>query len=332
MIVDMHAHVFTRKALAEVDEKIKKYAPQLTVEAGKYHIVTGERHTALIELMPGVDNLKDRLRVMDEAGVEVQVVSVTPGNFCYEAPPDAGVVISAVQNDAIADMVADYPGRFVGCATVPLQDLGAAVEELNRCVRDLGFTSVEIGSNVAGRNLDSPELMSFYSEVERLGIPIVVHPNNNAGADRMSRYYLGNIVGNPLDTTIAVGSVVFGGVLEKFKRLTFCWAHGGGFWPYQIGRFDHGYNVRTEPKANIPMHPSEYASRMFYDTITHSEAALSYLISLMGAGNVLYGTDYPWDMGDYDAIPMIERMKGVNAGDKAIILGDTSARLFNIVA
>ncbi len=332
MIVDMHAHVFTRKALAGVDKKIKRYAPQLIVEGGKYFIVTGERSTGLLQLMPGVDDVEGRLRAMDEAGVDVQVISVTPGNFCYEAPPDAGAVISSVQNDAIADIVGDYPGRFVGCATVPLQDPGAAVEELNRCVRDLRFTSVEIGSNVAGRNLDSPELMPFYSEVAQLGIPIVVHPINNAGADRMTRYYLGNIVGNPLDTTIAVGSVIFGGVLEKFKKLTFCWCHGGGFWPYQIGRFDHGYEVRPEPKANIPRPPSEYASRMFYDTITHSEAALAYLVSVMGAGNVLYGTDYPWDMGDYDAIPMIKGMKGIKAGDKASILGETSARLFNVTA
>jgi aminocarboxymuconate-semialdehyde decarboxylase len=330
MIVDMHAHVFTRKALAELDKKSKRYAPQLKVEAGKYSIVTGEKSTGLLELMPGVDDVDGRLKAMDEAGVDVQVISVTPGNFCYEAPPEAGAIISAVQNDAIADMVGDYPSRFVGCATVPLQDPGAAVEELNRCVRDLGFTSVEIGSNVAGKNLDSPELMPFYSEVERLGIPIVVHPINNAGADRMTRYYLGNIVGNPLDTTIAIGSVVFGGVLEKFKKLTFCWVHGGGFWPYQIGRFDHGYQVRPEPKLNIPQQPSEYKSRMFYDTITHSEAALGYLVSVMGAGNVLYGTDYPWDMGDYDTITMINAMRGVKAGDKAGILGETSIRLFNI--
>ena len=332
MIVDMHAHVFTGEALAGVDSKVKRYAPQLIAEAGKYVIVTGERSSGPLETMPGLVDVGGRLRFMDEAGVDVQVVSVTPGNFCYEAPPEAGAVIAAVQNDAIADMVGDHPERFVGCATVPLQDPGAAVEELNRCVRDLGFTSVEIGSNVAGRNLDSPELVPFYSEAERLGAPIVVHPINNAGADRMGRYYLGNIVGNPLDTTIAIGSVVFGGVLEKFKKLTFCWVHGGGFWPYQIGRFDHGYEVRPEPKANIPKPPSEYASRMYYDTITHSEAALGYLVSLMGVGNVLYGTDFPWDMGDYDTIPMIKGMRGIKARDKAGILGETSARLFNVTA
>ena len=332
LIVDMHAHVFTKEALAGVDRRYRKYAPQLMVEGGKYVIVTGDRSSGPLEPMPGFGDVEGRLRFMDEAGVDVQVVSVTPGNFCYEAPPEAGAVIAAVQNDAIADMVGDHPERFVGCATVPLQDPGAAVEELNRCVRDLGFTSVEIGSNVAGRNLDSPELVPFYSKAERLGTPIVVHPINNAGADRMGRYYLGNIVGNPLETTLAVGSVVFGGVLEKFKKLTFCWGHGGGFWPYQIGRFDHGYAVRPEPKANIPKPPSAYASRMYYDTITHSEGALSYLVSSMGVRNVLYGTDFPWDMGDYDAIPMIKGMRALKVEDKARILGETSAKLFRVKA
>jgi aminocarboxymuconate-semialdehyde decarboxylase len=135
-----------------------------------------------------------------------------------------------------------------------------------------------------------------------------------------------------METTLAVGSVVFGGVLEKFKGLTFCWGHGGGFWPYQIGRFDHGYEVRPEPKANIPRPPSTYTSRMYYDTITHSEGALGYLVSSMGAGNILFGTDFPWDMGDYDAIPMIKGMRGVKAGDKARILGETSAKLFRVKA
>jgi len=330
LIVDMHAHVFTREALAGIGSQYMKYAPQLTVEGGRSFIVTGGRLSEPMEPMREFYDATERLRLMDETGVDVQILSVTPGNFCYEAPPEAGLAIAMAQNDAIASMVEGHPDRFVGCATVPLQEPEAAVGELNRAVKDLGFTSVEIGTNVAGRNLDSPELIPFYAEAERLETPIVVHPINNAGADRMGRYYLGNIVGNPMETTLAIGSVVFGGVLEKLKRLTFCWCHGGGFWPYQIGRFDHGYEVRPEPKANINVPPSCYVSRMYYDTITHSEVALEYLVSSMGVENVLFGTDFPWDMGDYDAIPVIRGMKGVEAMYKSRILGETSAELFKI--
>ncbi len=329
MIVDMHAHVFAREALAGIDNRYKKYAPQLTVDGGKSFIVTGGISSGSMEPMREFYDTAERLRLMDETGVDVQIISVTPGNFCYEAPHEAGLAIATAQNDAIAHIVEENPDRFVGCATVPLQDPRAAVGELNRAVKDLGFTSVEIGTNVAGINLDSSELMLFYAEAERLEVPIVVHPSNNAGADRMVRYYLGNIVGNPMETTLAIGSVVFGGVLEKFK-LTFCWCHGGGFWPYQIGRFDHGYEVRTEPKVNIKALPSSYVKRMYYDTITHSEGALNYLVSSMGADNVLFGTDFPWDMGDYDTIPMIRDIKGIDTRDKARILGETSTKLFKI--
>ncbi|MCX6655449.1 MAG: amidohydrolase family protein [Candidatus Bathyarchaeota archaeon] len=330
MIVDMHAHVFAQEALAGIDDRYKQYAPQLTVEGGKSFIVTGGRSSGPMEPMRELYDTAERLRLMDEIGVDVQIISVTPGNFCYEAPHESGLAIALAQNNAIACIVEEHPDRFVGCATVPLQDPRAAVAELNRAVKDLGFTSVEIGTNVAGRNLDSPELMPFYNEAERLGAPIVVHPSNNAGADRMVRYHLGNIVGNPMETTLAIGSVVFGGVLEKFKKLTFCWCHGGGFWPYQIGRFDHGYEVRTEPKVNIKALPSSYVKRMYYDTITHSEGALNYLVSSMGADNVLFGTDFPWDMGDYDTIPMIRDIKGIDTRDKARILGETSTKLFKI--
>jgi aminocarboxymuconate-semialdehyde decarboxylase len=330
LIVDMHSHVFTAEALAKVDKKYRKYAPQLRVEAGKHVIVTGERSSGPMLYMPGFGDVPGRLAAMDKAGVDMQVMSVTPGNFCYDAPPEASAVISAAQNDAIAGMVEGHPERFVGCATVPLQDPETATRELNRCVRDLGFTSVEIGTNVVGKNLDSPEFAPFYAEAERLEAPIIVHPVNNAGADRMGRYYLGNIVGNPAETTIAIGSVVFGGVLEKYPKLVFCWSHGGGFWPYQVGRFDHGYEVRQEPKANIGTPPSGYVGRMYYDTITHSEAALGYLVSSMGAGNVLYGTDFPWDMGDYASIPLIKATKGIKPGDRSKILGETSAELFKI--
>lgn len=330
MIVDMHAHVFTADALAKVDVRYRRYAPQLRIEAGSHVIVTGERSSGPMPYMPGFSDVAERLAEMGRTGVEVQVVSVTPGNFCYEAPADAGGAISAAQNDAIAGMVEAYPDRFVGCATVPLQDPESAAAELNRCVRDLGFRAVEIGTNVAGLRLDSPGLAPFYAEAERLGTPIIVHPINNAGAERMKGYYLGNIVGNPAESTLAVGCVVFGGVLDRYPGLVFCWSHGGGFWPYQVGRFDHGYDVRPEPRQHIARRPSEYASRMYYDTITHSEGALGYLVSSMGAGNVLYGTDFPWDMGQYDSIPVIKSSRLIPDGAKAGILGGTSARLFGL--
>ena len=308
----MHAHVFAENALSGLRKLYGSHVPRLTLNQPEFY------------------DSKKRVKMMDEHGVDVQVLSVTPGNFCYAAPPEAGAAISQAQNDAIHGMVAEIPGRFIGSATVPLQDVEAARQELDRAVKDLGFTSVEIGTNVNGTNLDSPTLNPFFSKAEALGMPIIVHPINNAGADRMASYYLGNIVGNPMETTLAIGSVIFGGVLEKHRGLRFCWAHGGGFFPYQIGRFDHGYRVREEARANISKPPSEYLDAMYYDTITHGEPALSFLVKRMGAERVLYGTDFPWDMGEYDSIPRIGEMKSLSDKERAMVFEENSAKLFNI--
>ena len=311
MIIDMHAHVFAEDALGRLRKSYGRHVPSLTLNQPEFY------------------DAKRRIALMDEHGVDVQVLSVTPGNFCYSAPPEAGVAISRAQNDAIHEMVTGNPGRFIGSATVPLQDVEAAQQELDRAVKDLDFTSVEIGTNVNGVNLDSPTLEPFFSKAETLGVPIIVHPINNAGADRMTRYYLGNIVGNPMETTLAIGSIIFGGVLERHKRLRFCWAHGGGFFPYQIGRFDHGYKVREEARANIRKPPSEYLGAMYFDTVTHGEPALSFLVKRMGADRVLFGTDFPWDMGEYDSIPMISEMSSLSEGEKTRVFEENSAKLFN---
>jgi aminocarboxymuconate-semialdehyde decarboxylase len=331
MNIDMHAHIFTREALSKIERKYKAYAPRLLLDAkGRYFTIINGRSSGPVEPMEQYYDVKKRIKMMDDEKVDVQVLSVTPGNFCYDAPSEAGLAISVAQNDAIANIVAAYPGRFIGSATTPLQDVDVAVEELDRAVKDLGFTSVEIGSNVAGRNLDSLELWPFYEKVQELDIPIIVHPTNVAGTDRMQRYYLSNIIGNPLDTTIAIGSVIFGGILEKYERLKFCWAHGGGFFPYQIGRFDHGYSVRTESKVNISKSPSEYLKTMYFDTITHSVPALRFLIDSMGSDKVLLGTDFPWDMGEYETVSTITGMNSLVAEDKERMLGGNSSKLFKI--
>ena len=310
MIIDMHAHVFTEAALKKLRNQYGEYIPRLTQNQPEFY------------------DARKRIAMMDERGVGAQVLSVTPGNFCYAVPPEVGIAISQTQNDAIHDMVIENPDRFIGSATVPLQDPEAAVQELDRAVKDLSFTSVEIGTNVNGANLDSPVLEPFYDKTEALGVPIIVHPINNAGADRMTRYYLGNTVGNPAETTLAIGSVIFGGVTERHKELSFCWVHGGGFLPYQIGRLDHGYRVREEARANIMKPPHGYLDKMYFDTITHNEPALVFLIKQMGADKVLYGTDFPWDMGEYDSIPMIKGMNSLLDEERAKVLGENSYRLF----
>ncbi len=331
MIIDAHAHVFTRDALRKLERGYGQYVPRLAEDArGRLWIVTGGRASGPTDPMPQFWDIKERLRLMAEEEIDMQVVSVTPGNFCYDAPAEAGRAIAAAQNDAIAKLVEDHPDHFVGCATVPLQDIDATVAELDRSVKDLGFRAVEIGSNVNGTNLDSMTLWPFYEAAERLGVPIEVHPTSNVWSERMGKYYLGNIVGNPAETTLAIGSVILGGVAERFPGLRFVWAHGGGFFPYQVGRFDHGWEVRQEPKMQIRKKPSSFLGQMYFDTITHWETSLRYLIEAVGVDRVLLGTDFSWDMGDYDIVGQLRNAPFLDEVARRKLLGENSVKLFKI--
>src|SRR5437763_8960580 len=168
-----------------------------------------------------------------------------------------------------------------------------AADELRHAMGKLGLRGVHIGSNVAGKNLDDPELEPVWATAAELGAFILLHPINVAGADRLSSYYLTNLIGNPLDTTIAAACLVFSGVMERHPQLKICLAHGGGFVPYQAGRLVHGWQVRTEPKRKLTKPPTDSLKRFYFDTIVHSKEALEFLVDTAGADQVLLGSDYP---------------------------------------
>ena len=275
-----------------------------------------------------VFDVEKRLDFMDREGIDMHVLSVIPPNFLYDTPPEVAMDLARAQNDAIAEIVQAYPGRFIGAAHVPLQNVQDAVEELDRAVEELGMTSVQIGTDINGEKLDSPSLWPFYEEAEKLDAPIIVHPNNPTGSEKMRKYYLSNLIGYPLETALGIASVIFGGVLERFGGLKFCWAHGGGFLPYQIGRLDHGYRVRPEPKTAIIRPPSEYFKMMYFDTITHSLLALEYLIGVVGIDRVLMGSDFPFDMADPNPVHSIQSVRTITSEEKKKILGSNSSKLF----
>ena len=222
-------------------------------------------------------DLERRIGDMDRTGVHRQVLSVPPFTFFYDQDPHLAVETCQVQNNRIAEILAQHSERFFGFAAVPLQDPELAATELERAI-GLGLHGAEICTNVAGRNLDEPELDEFWAKATLLDVPILLHPHNVAAMDRLGKYYLNNLIGNPLDTTIAIGSLIFGGVLDRFPTLKLCFVHGGGYFPYQWGRLEHGYHVRTEPHIHAAKAPREYLDRFSFDTITHSMGALEYLI------------------------------------------------------
>jgi aminocarboxymuconate-semialdehyde decarboxylase len=202
-----------------------------------------------------------------------------------------------------------------------------AAAELTRAVRQLGMHGAMIGSNIAGRNLDDPSLEPVWAAAAELGAFMIIHPTNVAGADRLRSYYLNNLIGNPLDTTIAAACLVFGGVMQRHPKLNVCLVHGGGFVPYQAGRWVHGWHVRPEPKVNVKQSPEPWIDRFYHDTILHAKPQLEFLVSSVGASRVLLGSDYPYDMGTGECVRQVAALGIGDDGKAAILNGNAKALL-----
>jgi aminocarboxymuconate-semialdehyde decarboxylase len=323
--IDVHTHVLTEETAA----LLRKEAPAVPVtitpidDAGATLDVGG---TVYRPFPRGGFDLVQRLRDMDAAGVDVQVLSATPQTYLYNQEAALGVATSIIQNDQMAKHIAAHPGRFMGIATLPMQAPEKAAGELTRTVRKLGLQGTMFASNIMGKNLDDPSFEPVWATAEELGAFIFIHPNNVAGVERMRSYYLNNLIGNPLDTTIAAACLIFGGVMDRFPKLKVCLAHGGGFTPYQAARWEHGWKVRPEPKKNVKTQPVDIARRFFYDTILHSALVLEFMIGHVGADHVLMGSDYPYDMGMLDCVDHVRCLK-ISDADKAAILGQHAQTL-----
>lgn len=309
MKIDVHAHFTPRDCCGLVDASGRPVGFVITTDSSGQELVSADG----INLGPIARLMYDpeaRIKEMDKIGLDMHAVSVSPISFFYYFDADQGLSLSRRQNDCLAEWVRAYPGRFVGIATVPMQDVGKAVAELERAVTQLGFKAVEINTNINGKNLDEPEFLPFFEKAQALDVPVFLHPHFVVGAaDRLSRHYLINLVGNPTDTTIAVASLILGGVMEKFPKLKIVCAHAGGTTPYIKGRWDHGYSHLFGTKIDIPKPPTEYVKRLYFDTIAHYKPALMYMINDHGADHVVLGSDYPFDMADADPISTVKNLE-----------------------
>ena len=323
--IDTHTHILTQETAA-----------LLTKAGAKVSITPDNADTAALDVggvlyrpfPTGGFDIARRLQDMDAAGVDVHVLSATPQTYLYKLEPARGAVTSALQNDQIARHIAAHPARFMGLATLPMQDPVLAADELKRAMTKLGLKGTMFASNILDKNLDDPVFEPVWSVAQELDAFIFIHPNNVAGAERLRSYYLQNLIGNPLDTTIAAACLVFGGVLDRFPKLKVCLAHGGGFTPYQAARWEHGWKVRPEPKVHVKKQPQNIARRFLYDTILHSDQALEAMLGLVGIDNVLLGSDYPYDMGMLDCVARVRSLK-VSDADKASILSRRAERLLS---
>lgn len=295
-----------------------------------YDGVAFDRRRQVYPVMPRYYDLELRLQEMNGMGLDAAVISAAPIIFHYWDEPQRATEVSRVNNDAIARLVRGAPGLYVGLGQVALQDTELAIVELQRCMRELGFAGVQIGSNVDGEYLGSDRLRPFFAAAAALDALLLIHPYNGAGADRMTRYYIRNSIGNPLDTSLAMADLVFAGRLEEFPNLKLVLCHAGGLLPYVSGRVDHTWRVRPESKT-IPAPPSFYFKKMWYDTITHDSEALAFLIGSVGAGQVVLGSDYPFDMADMTPLARVAALP-LTTADRAAVYGGNARALLGEAA
>lgn len=251
-----------------------------------------------------------RLEEMDATGVTMQVLSTIPVLFNYWAKPADGYETSRFFNDHIATTVNNDPKRFIGIGTVPLQDVDLAIKEMERCVKELKLPGLEIGSNINGKNLSDKSFIPFYEAAEELGCALFVHPWEMMGETQMQQYWLPWLVGMPAETSRAICSMIFGGVLEKFPSLRVAFAHGGGSFPFTIGRIEHGFDVRPDLVAiDNAISPRQYIGKFWIDSLVHDQHALEYLLKTMGDHTICLGSDYPFPLGERHPGKLIEEMK-----------------------
>ena len=292
--------------------------------------VLGQERTNSYPLPRETYDVEMRLKDMKRMGVERQILSIVPVLMFYSLDPGQSLEIAVSLNDALCDLAREHPGAFSCMATAPLQAPQAAADELGRAVKK-GHRGVQIGANVAGKNLDDPGLDIFWAKAAELDAPIFIHPAAARGfEDRLQKYYLSNFIGNPLDTTVSVACLIFGGVLDRFPSLKFLLSHTGGFTPWIRGRWQHGYGERREPKEHGAKDPEQYFGKLYYDTIIHNADCLEFAAKTLGAGNVVYGTDYPFDMGDLCPAREIPGLSRLSPAEQEKILSGNARGLYKL--
>ncbi len=279
------------------------------------------------------DRLTDpatRVEDMDAMGIDVQALTVTPAQTYCWAEPDQGRAAARLINDHLADVAAGNPERFVAMGTVPLQDTELAITEMERCVNELGMRGLQLATNVAGEELSAPRLEPFFAKAEELDLFLFLHPVGFNQGGRLINHHFGNLIGNPLDTTVCIMHLIFDGTLARHPGLKICVAHGGGFLSAYPARMDHAYHAREDCRLHIEEPPTTYLKQLYFDTMVFGDDQLKYLIDKYGPDRVLLGTDYCADMGETDPLGLVESIADLSQDDRDAICGLNAAALLRI--
>ena len=326
--VDIHCHVHI-PAAAEIAEPHFRleFEPALRF-AGELSQVVNRQQAA--DRMPHLTTIDHRLIDMDKMGIDLQTIIPPPFQAYYWLDPDVGMKAAERVNDGLAEIVDAMPDRFIAFGTIPLQDTDMAVAELERGVNTLGLKGFQILTNVNGSEISNPRLDRFWEKAQELDTLIFIHPNGFTSAERFNDHYFNNVIGNPLETTVAVHRLIFDGVMERYPNLRILLAHGGGYLPAYSGRIDHVWGAREDGRQNLPHPPTTYLKRMWLDTVVFTTHQLEYLIGQYGVDKVVMGTDYPYDMGDYDPVGLVDSVETLSGTDKQAIWGGNARSLLKI--
>lgn len=332
MTIDIHTHILPERW------------PDLNKKYGYGGFVTIDHHgPGCARMMIDGKHFRDvgqnlwdpdlRMAECERHNVDMQVLSTVPVMFSYWAKGEDAHDLSRFLNDHIASVVRDHPGRFAGLGTLPMQSPDLAVRELERCMTELGLHGVEIGSHVNTWNLDSPDLLPVFEAAQELGAAVFVHPWDMMGRERMPDYWLPWLVGMPAEVSLAICSMIFGGVFERLPRLRVAFAHGGGSFPSTIGRIEHGFYARPDICAvRNDVNPRRYLGRFYLDSLVHDPVILRYLIGLVGERCIALGSDYPFPLGEQEPGRIIRSMEDLSDGTRERLLGGTAQEWLGMVA
>ncbi len=318
LTVDVHCHCY----IHDTWDLIKDYDE-------------AQRLSTLLETPRGqklnLANVDDRLRQMDQQGIDVQAVTLGSTYLYYWAERDLARQIHKVQNEKIAELCAARPDRFVGLAGVAMPHPDLAAEQLVEAV-NLGLRGCVIAADINGEELSAPKFHPFWAKAEELGCLVFMHPRGFAAGQQrfQGNGSLGNVIGNPLATTVALSHMIFEGTLDRFPGLKICAAHGGGFLPSYIGRSDHCVDYNPASCEPVKKHPSEYLKQLYFDSLVYTAEGLRHLIAEVGASQIVLGTDFPYEMGNPDGVNHILGVPGLSDAEREAILGGNAARLLGI--
>ena len=327
LTVDMHAHVAVPRVAEIVTPHLKNATDPLVSESTPETQALMAKQAA--DIKTRIATTDERFAVMDEMGVDTQLICPAPPQIYYYLPVDVGVQAARALNDGIAEYVGKHSDRLVALGGVPMQDGNEAAKELERCVKQHKFKGVEILTNVNGKELSDPAFAPFWKRAEELDALVLIHPTGFTQPQRFARFYFNNVIGNPLDTTVALHYLLFDGVFERHPKLRVLAVHGGGFLGAYSGRIDHAWGARTDVANNLPKPPTEYLKKVYFDTVVFTPLQLEALVKTFGADHVVLGSDYPFDMADFNPVEHVVST-GFDASTTAAVVGGNAKKLLGL--